>query len=330
MKEALFYDKIKNRQVQCRLCPHNCFINENERGYCGVRENKKGKLYSLVYGKPIAVQIDPIEKKPMYHFMPGEKALSIGTVGCNLSCQWCQNFNMSRAKPEENDLAEILPDEIINMCVDKNCKIIAYTYSEPTIFYEYMLDISKLAKKNKIKNVLVSNGYINEKPLKELCKYIDGANIDLKSFNEKIYKRFCNGDLKDVLKSLKILKKNKIWLEITNLVIPEINDNKEEVEKMCKWISTNLGKDVPLHFSKFFPMYKMSDVEETPIATLEEMRKIAEDYLEFVYLGNVNEEANTKCPSCGEIVIKRAGFFVNNELKEGKCKCEEKIPGVWE
>ena len=330
MKEALFYDKLKNKQVQCKLCPHNCFIGDNKRGYCGVRENQRGKLYSLVYGKPIAIQIDPIEKKPMYHFMPGEKALSFGTVGCTMSCEWCQNYNISKAKPEDSEVAEILPDEIINMCIEKGCKIIAFTYSEPVVFYEYMIDIAKLARKNKIKNVLVSNGYINEKPLKELCKYIDGANIDLKSFNEKIYKRFCNGNLKDILKSLKLLKKNKVWLEITNLVIPEINDNKEEVEKMCKWISTNLGKDVPLHFSKFFPMYKMSDVEETPIATLEAMRKIAEDYLEFVYLGNVNEESNTKCPSCGEVVIKRSGFFVNNELKEGKCKCEEKIPGVWD
>lgn len=329
MKEALYYDKLQKKQVQCKLCPHNCFIKENGRGICGVRENQKGKLYSLVYGKPIAIQLDPIEKKPLYHFLPGEKVLSIGTVGCNLNCQWCQNFHISRAKPEDSDVVEVLPEKIIEMCVEKNCKIIAFTYTEPTIFYEYMLDIAKLAKKEKIKTVIVSNGYINEEPLKELVKYIDGANIDLKSFNEKIYKRFCNGNLKEVLRSLKILKENNVWLEITNLVIPEVNDNKKEIEMMCKWISTKLGKGIPLHFSRFFPMHEMQNAEETPIRILEECKKIAEEYLEFVYIGNVDEESNTKCPGCGEVVIRRAGMFVKNESEKGKCKCGEEIPGIW-
>ncbi len=330
MKEALFYDKLSKKQVQCKLCPHNCFIKRGNKGVCGVRENINGKLYSLVYGRPVAIQLDPIEKKPLYHFLPGEKVLSIGTVGCSFSCQWCQNYNISKAKPEETDVVEVLPEKVIEMCIEKGCKIIAFTFTEPTIFYEYMLDIAKLAKKEKIKCVIVSNGYINESPLKELIKYIDGANIDLKSFNEKIYKRFCNGNLKDVLGSLKILKENKIWLEITYLVIPEINDNKEEVEKMCRWISSKLGKDVPLHFSRFFPMYKMQDTEETPIQTLEKCKKIAEEYLEFVYLGNVDEEANTICHGCDKVVIKRAGMFVKNELKRGKCECGEELPGVWE
>ena len=330
MKEALYYDKLKNKQVQCRLCPHNCFIKGGNRGICGVRENINGKLFSLVYGKPVAIQLDPIEKKPLYHFLPGESVLSLGTIGCNLNCQWCQNFNISKARPEETDVVEVSPKKFIEMCIEKKCKIIAFTYTEPTIFYEYMLDIAKLAKKEKIRCVIVSNGFINEEPLKELCKYIDGANIDLKSFNEKVYKRFCNGNLKEVLRSLKILKENKIWLEVTNLVIPEINDNKEEVEKMCKWVSSKLGKEVPLHFSKFFPMYKMQDAEETPVSTLEELKKVAEDYLEYVYLGNIGEESNTVCHGCGEVIIRRTGMFVKNGLVKGKCKCGEEIPGVWE
>lgn len=328
MKEAMFYKKEKDK-LRCELCPQNCLISEDKAGFCGVRKNIKGKLYSLVHGKPCSVHLDPIEKKPLYHFYPGELALSIGTVGCNLACKFCQNWEISRAKPDDFLIATKSPEDIIKEAKQNNVKILSYTYTEPTIFYEYMLDIAKLAKKEKIKNTIVSNGFINEEPLKKLVKYIDGANIDLKAFNEDFYKKNCSGKLKPVLKTLKILKNNNVWLEITNLIIPGLNDNMKEIEEMCKWISKELGKDVPLHFSRFFPCYKMQDKEPTLIETLEKAAKIARKYLNFVYIGNVPADENTYCPNCNKIVIERRFFIANYNLKQGKCSCGEKIKGVF-
>ena len=542
MKEALFYKKLKNKIVRCELCPRFCVIEDGKRGNCCVRENIKGKLYSLVYGKPIAMNIDPIEKKPLYHFLPGTNTFSVGTAGCNLRCNFCfvpdtsvltekgvftleeifnkgfdekkidygfvrklnnpkaithkgitneilhafkhdydgemmvikpnycpeikctldheffvskypakeeiikvkaqnlckgdylvvpkikdenkkieildiwdvlsdhkvrtnktprktasiidelllmkgkgatsreigkkfkenenyffvpihkiskenykgdvynievnndnsylanfvavgncQNFEISQVSPENFNAPYVNPKEIVDKAIQNNCKSIAYTYNEPTIFYEFVLDTAKLARKHGLKNVLVSNGYINERPLKQLCKYIDAANIDLKAFSDEFYKRYTQSNLKPILNTLKILKKNKVHLEITNLIIPRLNDNKFEIDKMCRWIKNNLGKDAVVHFSRFFPNYKIYEYP-TSIKILNMAREIAKKYLNYVYIGNIHEKegANTFCPKCKNLLIKRLGFSViENNIKNGICKCGKQIEGIW-
>lgn len=334
MKECLYYKKLKDKIVQCQLCPRFCVIKENSRGNCGVRENKKGKLYSLVYGKPVSARGDPIEKKPLFHFLPGTNSFSIGTAGCNLHCLYCQNWEISQCRPEDVPYLDLSPEDVVKEAIKSKCKSIAYTYTEPAgTAAEYCIDIAKLAKKKKIRSVIVSNGFINEKPLEDFCKNISAANIDFKAFNDKFYKKIADGSLKPVLDSLKILKKNKIWLELTYLVIPGGNDNIKEIEKMCKWIKNTLGKEVPLHFSRFFPYYKMLDKPITPEKTLLKVSSIAKKYLDYVYVGNIKTQRgeNTYCPKCKELLIERDRFRVlQNNIKNGKCKCGEKIPGVWE
>ena len=333
MKEALYYSKLKNQLVRCELCPRLCVIKPGNIGLCRVRQNIDGKLFSLVYARPCSMHVDPIEKKPLYHFMPGARAFSIATIGCNFFCGFCQNWQISKADAAGigKEFDEVLPEQVIELCKKNNCNIISYTYTEPTIFYEYMLDIAKIAKKQGIKNTIVSNGYINEEPLKELCKYIDGANIDLKGFTDEFYKKVCQGTLAGVLKALKTLRKEGVWLEITNLVVPGLNDNFKNIDEMCKWISKELGRDVPLHFSRFHPDYKMTDAEPTPMETLEKARRIAEKYLDYVYIGNVAGESNTICPNCKSVVIRRSMLsLVENNLVNGKCfKCGYKIADVW-
>lgn len=328
MKEASYYEKLQD-SVQCKLCPNLCKIKPQKLGTCKVRKNIEGKLYTLNYAKPVAVQIDPIEKKPLFHFLPGNKVLSIGTAGCNMSCQHCQNWHMSQAKAGQCKEDKLSPKKIIQIALDNECKIIAYTYNEPTIFFEYMLDCAKIAKENGIKNVIVSNGFICEEPLRELCKYIDAANIDLKAFNENFYKKICNARLKPVLESLKIIKQNNVWLEVTNLIIPTLNDSREEIEMMCSWIKNELGKDVPLHFSRFHPDYRLNDLGLTSEKTLQDAKNIAEKYLDFVYIGNIRTKngENTYCPKCRKLLINRRGYFVQKDIKT-KC-CGEVIPGLW-
>jgi len=337
-KEASYYKTLKNNTVQCQLCPRFCTINQNEMGNCRVRKNRGGKLLSLVYNKPCSIAVDPIEKKPFYHFMPGDKALSIATVGCNLHCLNCQNSEISQRNGENITSQEITPEQVIETAEKEKVEIISYTYTEPTIFYEYMLDICKLAKKKGIKNVIVSNGYINPKPLKELCEYIDGANIDLKSTDDKFYKEICDANLKPVLETLKILKKSNVWLEITNLLIPGKNDSEKEIKNLVKWIKTNLGKDVPLHFSAFFPTYKLLQITPTSFETLKRARKIAlKEGMKYVYTGNLpDEEGNTTfCEKCKKPLIKRESFYIlenklNLEKGRAVCyNCKQKIPGIF-
>ncbi|MBI5148475.1 AmmeMemoRadiSam system radical SAM enzyme, partial [Candidatus Pacearchaeota archaeon] len=319
--------------VQCQLCPHFCAIKSGERGKCKARENKQGTLYSLVYNKPCSVAVDPIEKKPFYHFMPGEKALSIATVGCNLKCKQCQNYQISQAKPEDIPFIALTPEQVIKRAKQENCKIISYTYTEPTIFFEYMLDIAKLAKKAGIKNTIVSNGFINPEPLEELCKYIDGANIDLKSINKEFYKNICGARLEPILESLKILKKNNVWLEITNLIIPTLNDKTSELKELVSWVKNNLGIDTPLHFSAFYPCYELSNLQPTSIEKLREARKIGiAAGLNYIYTGNLpdDEGSTTYCPKSKKVAIKRYGYrIIENNIKNGICTCNEKIAGIW-
>ncbi len=333
MKKALYFDKLENNKVQCKLCPHKCVVSEGNKGICGVRKNVKGELYSLVYGKAVAMNIDPIEKKPLFHFLPGEGVLSVGTYGCNLKCKHCQNFDISQVRDkdvEELPGYNLSPEEIVKEALKKDCKMIAYTYTEPTIFFEYMLDIAKLAKKNGLKNIIVSNGYINPEPLKELVKYIDAANIDLKAFAEEFYKDISCGSLKPVLETLKYLYSKKVWLEITTLLIPAENDYPQEIREECKWIKENLSSKVPIHFSRFFPLYKMIDKDATSEESLIEAKKIASEHLDYVYIGNIliNDGENTHCPKCKKLLIERDRYFVL-DFKE-KCECGFKLDGVFE
>ncbi len=286
MKECAYYKKLKENKVQCQLCPRYCVINEGKRGNCCIRENKDGKLYLVVYGKPCAVHIDPIEKKPLYYFLPGSYSYSIGTAGCNLHCLFCQNWEISQIKPEELPSVDLPPKKAVKEAIKNNCESISYTYTEPLISYEYVLDICKEAHKRSIRNVIVSNGYINEEPLKELIKYLDAANIDLKSFDANFYRELTGASLEPVLKTLKILAKSNVHLEITTLIIPGYNDDIERIEEMCKWIKDELG-DIPLHLSRVFPYYRMKDISVTPLGTLQKAKKIAEKYLTRVNLGNV-------------------------------------------
>jgi pyruvate formate lyase activating enzyme len=335
LKEALFYEKRDSLAVQCHICPRNCVIPNKGRGFCNARENRDGVLYTLVYAHPVSMHVDPMEKKPLFHFLPGTTAFSIATAGCNLRCKFCQNWEISQAKPEEVNAAYLEPEAVIAEVQKSGARTIAYTYTEPTIFFEYMLDIAKLARQQGIRNVMHSCGYINEEPLRMVAKYLDAANIDLKGFSEEFYAKMSEATLAPVLRSLEILKEEGVHVEITNLIVPGYNDDPEMIRKMCVWIKEKLGADTPLHLSRFFPMFKLLNLNPTPVAALERARAIAlEVGLHYVYVGNVAGETfeNTYCPQCGKLLIGRRGYFVTeNHIKNGQCEyCGYKIEGVWE
>lgn len=332
--EARYYKKIDEQTVQCELCPRRCTLSEGQRSFCRVREFRGGKLYSLVYNQACAVHIDPVEKKPLFHFLPGSPIFSIATAGCNFRCKFCQNWQISQFPPEETVNYRLSPQEIIDETLKNNCPSIAYTYTEPSIFYEYMLDTAKIAKIRGIKNMYHSNGSLNPQPVQEISLYLDGANIDLKGFTQEFYSELCAGYLETVLETLKILKRNGVWIEITNLVIPPLNDNPQDIKQMCIWIKQNLGSDVPLHFSRFWPHYKLTNLAPTSTETLERARVIAQEAgLNFVYIGNVpgHPAENTYCPGCRKPVIERRGYtIVSNNIINGRCKfCGNDIPGIW-
>ncbi len=332
-KEALYWKSINDKIVQCTLCPNFCVLKPDEYGKCKARQNINGKLYTLVYAKPCSIALDPIEKKPLYHFLPGNEALSIATAGCNLHCKHCQNWEISQAFVWQVPFEKVSPESIVEHAKQAGVKIISYTYTEPTIFYEYMLDIAKIAKKEKIKNVMVTNAYINPEPLKELLKYMDAANIDLKSMKPEFYEQICDARLQPILEAIKIMHK-KIWIEITNLIIPTLNDSDEDINSIIQFVKS-LNKDVPLHFTAFWPAYKLEHLPPTEESTLLKAReKAIEQGLRYVYAGNIhNIETNTTyCWKCGKPVIRRIGFMViENALKKGKCSyCNATIAGVWD
>lgn len=334
MKESLYYRKLKNKLVNCSLCPNNCIIQPNSLGSCKARKNIQGKLYSLVYPKPVSIAIDPIEKKPLYHFLPGSNSLSIGTFGCNLHCLHCQNYDISQKSADQSPQKDISPKELIKTAIKNKCKSISYTYNEPTIFYEYVLETATLARKKGIKNIMVTNAYINKEPLKELYPLIDAANIDLKSLDESFYKSICKAKLKPVLDSIKEIAKLGTWIELTNLLIPGYNDNKKQIEKLVKWVKQNLGLKVPLHFSAFYPTYKLLDTPRTYPNKLLEAKEIAKKQgLKHIYLGNTSlpDSGNTYCPKCNKILIERIGFEVRkNNIGNNSCPlCKEKIDGIF-
>lgn len=332
-REARYYEKKPEKKVACQLCPHQCQVADLERGSCGVRENRGGTYYTLVYGQPCAVHIDPIEKKPLFHYFPGSQAYSLATAGCNFSCRFCQNWEISQRRPEQVQSVRMLPEEVISQARLHNCPLIAHTYSEPVIFYEYMRDCAALGKENGIPNVMISNGYIQKKPLLELCRLLGAVKIDLKAFTEKFYQEQCGGTLKPVLDTLLTLRGEKIWFEIVVLLIPGLNDSREEIASMCRWLSREMGDSVPLHFTRFAPTYMLKNIPPTPPATLQQARRIALDSgLKFCYIGNLISDAeHTYCPTCGKLLLRRLMFSVENEgMKGNRCKfCGALIPGVF-
>lgn len=334
-KEALFYEKRSADTIQCKLCPRECVLKDGMKGFCRARAPKNGVHYSLVYGNPTAVHVDPIEKKPLFHFLPATSAFSIATAGCNFRCKYCQNWGISQISPEESVNYYLPPAAVVDSAIRYGCPTIAYTYTEPSIFYEYMVDTARIAKSKGLRNMYHSNGSLNQKPVEELCYYLDAANIDLKGFNQKFYSEVSEGYLDTVLNTLKTLKKNRVWVEITNLIVPTLNDEMAEIEKMVVWIKENLGPDVPVHFSRFQPQYRLKTLSATPVKTLESARQIAQKIgLNYVYIGNVpgHEGENTYCPKCKKVIIRRAGFSIleNNLTRQGNCKfCNYIIAGIF-
>ncbi|MBN2517241.1 MAG: AmmeMemoRadiSam system radical SAM enzyme [Candidatus Altiarchaeota archaeon] len=336
MKEASLYKKRGGKKVKCYLCNQNCTILDGRRGLCGVRENQGGTLYSLVYGKLIASHVDPIEKKPLYHFLPGTKSFSIATVGCNFTCKFCQNADISQMPRDQGMIRgeDWSAKQVVEETKRNECSSIAYTYTEPTIFFEFARDCGLLAKKEGIANVFVSNGYMTGECIDAAKGWLDAANIDLKAFSDKFYRATCGARLEPILDSLKYLKKSGIWVEVTTLVIPKMNDSDEELRRAAEFIAGELGKDTPWHLSAFHPDYRMLDSPSTPLKTLLRARELGEEAgLEYIYIGNVHsdEGSHTKCPGCGGLLIKRSGFdVVEDRMKGNKCPgCGRAIAGFF-
>ena len=322
--------------VRCGLCPHRCLIAEGDAGVCRVRKNEGGRLHTLVYGLAAATNADPIEKKPLFHFLPGSRSFSIATVGCNFRCAFCQNWTLSQSPRElKKVLGEPLdPEQIVRMTLDAGCASISYTYSEPTIYFEYALDCGKLAKAARLRNTFVTNGFIETAPLEDLRGVLDAANVDIKAFTEEFYRKHCGGRLAPVLAAAKKMKAMGVWVEITTLVIPTLNDSDHELRDLARFIAEDLGPETPWHVSRFHPDYKMPDLPATPEKTLARAREIGmEEGLKFVYTGNVwgDEGESTFCPSCGKTLIARTGFQIRSmDVVEGKCRfCQAAIAGVW-
>ena len=335
MKEAYLYEKLENNNVRCALCNHRCLIKEGTRGICGVRENRGGTLLSLVYGQVIARHVDPIEKKPLFHFLPGSKSYSIATVGCNFKCRFCQNADISQMPVDHKKIwgEDMAPATIVNDALGTRSATISYTYTEPTIYFELAADTARLAVSKGIKNIFVSNGYMTEECIKEIHPDLHAANIDLKSFSDEFYKKQCGAKLDPVLKTIEFMRKMGIWVEVTTLLIPGLNDSVEEVKEIAKFLA-DLDPDIPWHISRFHPTYKLTDVYPTPSESIQKARDIGyEAGLKYVYCGNLPGEEGEKtfCHQCGELLIDRFGFSIReNRMQNGRCaQCSAEIPGVW-
>ncbi len=345
LREAMYYTNIEGNTVQCQLCFRRCVIRNGQRGFCTNRKNIGGKLYTVIYGKPCALQIDPVEKEPLFHVYPKSRIFCIGTAGCNFRCSFCQNWHMAHKRLEEVEYAEFSPEELVDLAFEYNCTGFHFTYNEPTVFYEYMYDIAQIAEERGLVVAFHSNGAINEEPLRELLRFMDAVTIDLKSFRPEFYEYVTEQStsgifqpssppLDTVLSTLKTIKEEGVWLEVVNLVIPTLNDDMEVVKEMCTWIRENLGDDVPVHFLRFMPACKLTKLPYTPVQTLEAARRTAVAAgMKYVYIGNVpGHEGNSMfCPGCGECLIARYHFMVLSYNLEGdKCKfCGIEIPGLW-
>ncbi|MEW6108330.1 MAG: AmmeMemoRadiSam system radical SAM enzyme [Nitrospirota bacterium] len=336
MKEAMIYEKLEGTDVKCHLCGHNCLIHEGKRGICAVRENRKGILYSLVYGKIISLNIDPIEKKPLFHFLPSSTSLSIATVGCNFRCKHCQNYEISQY-PRERKFTipgkDMTPQDIVDAALQNRCESISYTYTEPTIFFEFAYDCAKLAHEKGIKNVFVSNGYTGPEAARLIAPYLDANNIDLKG-SDKFYKEICGARLNPVKATIKLMKELGVWVEVTTLIIPDLNDSEKDLTDIAEFISS-VDPSIPWHVTQFYPTYKLTDKPRTPVEKLRQARDIGyKAGLKYVYEGNVPGEGgeNTYCPFCKDILVKRFGYqILTNRIKGNRCpKCDSNIEGIWE
>ncbi len=333
--EARYYTKLSDQRVRCELCPWQCVVQPGKRGRCEVRENRDGVYYSLVYGEIASYHTDPIEKKPLFHFLPGTRAFSIATAGCNVDCKFCQNWELARRRPEELRSVSFTPEDIVRHAKSQDSRSVAFTYNEPTIFNEFVQDVAACGREEGVRSVVISNGFINPKPLTDLCRVIDAYKVDLKSFSEDYYRDVVGGRLAPVLDTLVTLKEHSIWCEIVYLVVPTLNDDPTMVREMARWILHELGHDVPIHFSRFYPKYKLRNLPPTPIKTLERLRKVALDAgLHYAYLGNVpgHDGENTACPSCGKQIIGRMGYRIfENHIQNGACGyCGHSVAGVWD
>ena len=325
---------LGGKEIQCDLCPRQCHIPHGKRGFCRVRENRDGKLYSLVHGNPCVLYLDRIEREPFFHVLPGTNSLTLSTAGCNFRCKFCENWEISQAFPEDVFAQAFPPELVVEKAKQMRAHSIAYTYAEPTIFYEYMVDIARLARGEGLLNVIHSNGFINEGPLRELCKVIDAAHIDLKGFTNACYRDLSEGERNPVLESLKVLRQEKVYVEVSTLIIPTKNDEMSVIEDLSLWVKKELGADTPLHLSRFYPLYKLQRLPPTPVSTLEKARQTALTCgLEHVYIGRVpgHEAWNTFCPRCKKIVIERMGYMIKDmHLNAGNCVyCGEPVPGIW-
>ena len=334
-KLSPYFTSLEDLVVRCELCPHSCEVGPGERGLCGVRENIDGRYYSLVFSNPCAVHIDPVEKKPFYHVLPASRAFSLATAGCNFDCKFCQNWEISQARPDDTFNYSLPPEQVIASTLGYNSQVIASTYVEPVIFIEYMLAIGRLAKSQPLLKVMHSNGFINAKPLEDLCGVLDAACIDLKGFTQEYYRDMTEGSLKPVLQTLKALKRRQVHTEIVTLIVPGKNNDLQQIRAMCRWIYNELGPGTPLHFVRFYPRYKLKSIPPTPVSTLEQARQIAMyEGLRFVYVGNVPDHpgGHTYCPHCGTLLIRRIGYRVKVlALQNGACQtCGTTIPGIWQ
>ena len=333
-KLSPYFTALDGGEIQCDLCPKRCRLPMGKRGFCRVRENRDGKCYSLVCGNPCAFHPDPVERDPFFHVLPGTRSLSLATAGCNFGCKFCQTWEISQASPEDVYSYDIPPELVVKRAKQMKARSVSYTFVEPIIFHEYMVEIASCAKKAGLLSLIHSNGFINRDPLRDLCKVLDAANIDLKGFTDAFYGELCDGGLNPVLETLKTLKQERVHLEITNLIIPTKNDDMSLVKEMCLWIKTELGADTPVHFSRFYPLYKLKNLPPTPVSTLEQAREVAlSSGLEYAYIGNVPGHAgeNTFCPQCKKMVIQRTGYMIGEvHLKGGTCEfCGKPIPGIW-
>lgn len=331
----MFYEKIEKQKVRCFLCAHHCVINDGKRGICAVRENRGGTLYSLVYGKVISMNIDPIEKKPLFNFLPTSKSFSIATVGCNFRCKHCQNYEIAQFPKDHVTIPgeDVTPEYIVDAAEKSGSKSISYTYTEPTIFFEFAYECAKLAHKRGIKNVFVSNGYTTPEATKTISPYLDGNNIDLKG-DDEFYKKVCGARLQPVLDTIKLMKELGVWIEVTTLIIPSYNDTDDIIRGIAEFIQS-VDNSIPWHVTQFYPTYKLTDQSRTPVETLRRVREIGlKSGLKYVYEGNVPGEGgeNTFCPHCGELLIERKGFYIeNNKILKGSCfQCKTRIDGVFE
>lgn len=330
---ARFWKKLGDRRIECELCPKHCKVDDRERGFCGVRENRGGEYMTLVWGQPCAVHVDPIEKKPLFHFLPGSRAFSIATAGCNLECKCCQNWNISQSKPEDVNFWYLPPDEVVRQAKQYDA-CVTFTYSEPIVFLEYCIDTARAARQAKVRTTMVTGGSGEVAPMKEVLSVLDAVKVDLKGFTEGYYQRLCKGKLAPVLKIIETVRASGVWLELVHLCIPGQNDSDQEIHDMCRWIKTHLGVDVPIHFTRFRPDYQLRNLPPTPLATLKRCRDIGlYEGLHYVYTGNVPglTGEHTFCPRCQKPVIERRGFdLIAMRLEQGRCPhCKTSIPGVW-